>query len=58
MPRSYSLVFEQDLFGPFVLVWNRKGFGTNPQENVQEFPGNIKAGQALEAVVQANSSSA
>ena len=51
--RFYSLMIERDLFGRVVLVRNWGWIGTNGRELVEEFAGEIEAGQALEAVAQA-----
>ena len=51
--RFYSLMIERDLFGRVVLVRNWGRIGTNGRELVEEFAGEIEAGQALEAVAQA-----
>ena len=51
--RFYSLMIERDLFGGVVLVRNWGRIGTNGRELVEEFAGEIDAGQTLEAVVQA-----
>ncbi len=53
MARFYSLMIERDLFGRVVLVRNWGRIGTNGRELVEEFAGEIEAGQALEAVAQA-----
>ncbi len=51
--RFYSLMIERDLFGRVVLVRSWGRIGTNGRELVEEFAGEIEAGQALEAVAQA-----
>jgi predicted DNA-binding WGR domain protein len=51
--RFYSLMIERDLFGRVVLVRNWGRIGTHGRELVEEFAGEIEAGQALEAVAQA-----
>ena len=51
--RFYSLMIERDLFGRVVLVRNWGRIGTYGCELVEEFAGEIEAGQALEAVAQA-----
>ncbi|HZA91914.1 MAG TPA: WGR domain-containing protein [Gemmatimonadales bacterium] len=51
--RFYSLMIERDLFGRVVLVRNWGRIGTNGRELVEEFAGEIEAGQELEAVAQA-----
>jgi predicted DNA-binding WGR domain protein len=51
--RFYSLMIERDLFGQVVLVRNWGRIGTHGRELVEEFAGEIEAGQALEAVAQA-----
>ncbi len=51
--RFYSLMIERDLFGRVVLVRNWGRIGTNGRELVEEFAGEIEAGQALEVVAQA-----
>ena len=51
--RFYSLMIERDLFGTVRLVRNWGRIGTNGRELVEEFAGEIEAGQALEAVAQA-----
>jgi len=48
-----GLLIERDLFGRVVLVRNWGRIGTNGRELVEEFAGEIEAGQALEAVAQA-----
>jgi predicted DNA-binding WGR domain protein len=53
LARFYSLMIERDLFGRVVLVRNCGRIGTNGRELVEEFAGEIEAGQALEAVAQA-----
>ena len=47
-------MIERDLFGCVVLVrtWGR--IGIHGHDLVEEFAGEIEAGQALEAVAQAN----
>jgi predicted DNA-binding WGR domain protein len=45
-------MIEWDLFGRVVLVRNWGRIGTNGRELVEEFAGEIEAGQALEAVAQ------
>ncbi len=52
MARFYSLMIERDLFGWVVSVRNWGRIGTNGHELVEEFAGEIEAGQALEAVAQ------
>ena len=47
--RFYSLMIERDLFGRVVLVRNWGRIGTNGRELVEEFAGQIEAGQALDA---------
>ncbi len=49
----YSLMIERDLFGRVVLVRNWGRIGTNGRELVEEFAGEVEAGQVLEAVAQA-----
>jgi predicted DNA-binding WGR domain protein len=51
--RFYSLMIERDLFGRVVLVRNWGRIGTNGRERAEEYPSEIEAGQALEAVAQA-----
>ena len=51
--RFYSLMIERDLFGRVVLVRNWGRIGTHGRGLVEEFAGEIEAGQALEAVAQA-----
>jgi predicted DNA-binding WGR domain protein len=51
--RFYSLVIERDLFGTIRLVRNWGRIGTNGQELVEIYDGEIAAGQALEAVARA-----
>ena len=46
MARFYSLMIERDLFGWIVLVRNWGRIGTNGRELVEEFAGEIEAGQA------------
>jgi len=46
-------MIERDLFGRVVLVRNWGRIGTNRRELVGEFTGETKAGQAVEAVTQA-----
>ncbi len=48
-----SLIIERDRFGRRVLVRNWGQIGTNGRELVEEFAGEIEAGQALKAVAQA-----
>jgi predicted DNA-binding WGR domain protein len=42
----------QDLFGTVRLVQNWGRIGTNGRELVEEFPTELEAGQALEALAQ------
>jgi len=51
--RFYSLMIERDLFGRVVLVRSWGRIGTNGRELVEEFAGEIAAGQALEVIAQA-----
>jgi predicted DNA-binding WGR domain protein len=51
--RFYRLMNERDLFGTVRLVRNWRRIRTNGRELVEEFAGEIEAGQALEAVAQA-----
>ncbi len=46
-------MIERDLFGRVVLVRNWGWIGTNGRELVEEFAGEVEAGQVLEAVAQA-----
>jgi predicted DNA-binding WGR domain protein len=46
-------MIERDLFGRVVLVRNWGRIGTHRRKLVEEFAGEIEAGQALEAVAQA-----
>jgi predicted DNA-binding WGR domain protein len=48
--RFYSLMIERDLFGTVRLVRNWGRIGTNGQELVEIYDGEIAAGKALEAV--------
>jgi predicted DNA-binding WGR domain protein len=52
--RFYSLMIRRDLFGRIVLVRNWDCIGINERELMEEFPCEIEAGQALEAVAQAD----
>jgi predicted DNA-binding WGR domain protein len=52
--RFYSLMIERDLFGTIRLVRNWGRIGTNGQELVEIYDGEIAAGKALEAVACAN----
>jgi len=51
--RFYSLMIERDLFDRVLLVRNWGRIGTHGRELVEEFAGEIEAGQALEAAAQA-----
>jgi predicted DNA-binding WGR domain protein len=51
--RFYSLMIERDLFGTVRLVRNWGRISTNGQEKVEEFAGELEAGQALEAIAAA-----
>jgi len=53
MSGAVLLMIKRDLFGRVVLVrtWGR--ISTTGRELVEEFAGEIEAGQALEAVAQA-----
>ena len=51
--RFYSLMIERDLFGRVALVRNWGRIGTYGRELVEEFAGEVEAGQALEAVARA-----
>jgi predicted DNA-binding WGR domain protein len=46
-------MIERDLFGRVLPVRNWGRIGTNGRELVEEFAGEIEAGQALEAVARA-----
>ncbi len=46
-------MIERDLFGTIRLVRNWGRIGTNGRELVEEFPTEIEAGQALEAIARA-----
>ncbi len=46
-------MIERDLFGRVLPVRNGGRIGTNGRELVEEFAGEIEAGQALEAVARA-----
>ncbi|KFG70936.1 WGR domain-containing protein [Microvirga sp. BSC39] len=50
--RFYALMIERDLFGTVRLVRNWGRIGTNGQELVEVFPGEVEAGLALEAVAR------
>jgi predicted DNA-binding WGR domain protein len=50
--RFYSLLIERDLFGTITLVRSWARIGTIGSEMVEEFPSEIEAGQALEALAQ------
>ncbi|MBM6584108.1 WGR domain-containing protein [Microvirga sp. BT689] len=51
--RFYSLMIERDLFGTVRLVRNWGRIGTNGQEKVEEFAGDLEAGQTLEKIAAA-----
>ena len=51
--RFSALMIERDLFGTVVLVRNWGRIGTNGREMVEEYPTEIEAGTALEALAQA-----
>ena len=50
--RFYALMIERDLFGTVVLVRNWGRIGTNACEMVEEYPTEIEAGTALEALAK------
>jgi predicted DNA-binding WGR domain protein len=50
--RFYSFMIERDLFGRIALVRNWGRIGTNGREIVQEYPSEIEAGEALEALAR------
>jgi predicted DNA-binding WGR domain protein len=51
--RFYSLMIERDLFGAVRLVRNWGRIGTGGRELVEEYPSELEAGQALEALAAA-----